>query len=90
MQCTGFASHTPPARSAAQERAATQAGACERQGIAADVARKPGPPAGGENALSAKARDALEPRKRERVAAAFFGQIEIGNDDDEFAHDGVF
>lgn len=62
----------------------------EGQGIAADVTRKPGPPAAGEHVLPAKARDALKPRQRERVAAALLGQIEIGNDDDEFAHDGVF
>jgi len=60
------------------------------EGFAADVTCKPGPPASREHAFLSKTRHALEPRQRDRVGATLLGQIEIGNDDDEFAHEGVF
>jgi hypothetical protein len=59
------------------------------KGFAADAARKPRPPVC-ERAFPPKARDALKSRQRDRVGATFLGKVEIGNDDDEFVHEGVF
>jgi hypothetical protein len=61
-----------------------------RQAIAAQMAREPGPPARGEHAFPSKARDALKAGQRQELRATFLGKIEIGNDDDEFVHEGVF
>ena len=65
-------------------------GRLKGKALAADVTCKPGPPACGEHAFRSKTRDALEPRQQDRVGTTLRRKIEIGNHDDEFAHEGVF
>jgi len=60
------------------------------QALAAHMACKPAPPAGGKHAPRSKTRDALEPRQRERIRSTFLGKIKVRDHDDEVVHERVF